>query len=491
MKKQFVKFGVIMLAGVLGLTACGEKNGTLKPENQSVEQQQSEQQTEQPSKDNGETAKVSKKEVDKTIAEFTSKYLEAYNQSDSAFIEVAFRDKNFLPQEIWDKIKVFGGQEQLEKPDGFYKLIINCDEDVLYSVNETNYENVREEVVERFRLFPGECFVIAKSKDVPLSFIVRAQKQPNFFAEKYVYENIEEESNAIHEVCMWTQERKPPLLCEEELYYMGAFRVKYKYGNIDLDGDGKNEKIYFWGDNLWSKIYSEKGEEKEIESVFCIDETTFNLAELAKKMKENGTDDSYYMPISSIEIIDIDETDDYKEIVLKRSGEWEAGGQNCGVFRYRNGELNYMGSMDVQTETIAACIQQGEKRILSTSTGGIFGMGSFSYQVVYELEGDKIVKKETDVKSMRQFNERFIAQNTADLNLYEKPDSENIVIVAKKGDNLLFLETDGKSYAAVKSFETGKIGYIRYHIEEEDYRVEYYKQPELKEVPFNNLPAWD
>lgn len=487
MKKKILTV-LILSAMVWNISACNRDMN--KEETVGKEVGTTEKTTASERKD---TQKSSKK-IDPAIQEFTSKYLDVYNQEGNAFIEVLFRNRDFVPDELWNKVNVIRLQEEGTQPH-VYKMIISCDDNVLYRMDQLVSEPVITEANKaNFYLSKGEFFIVEAPETIIWLPWVSAYKSPDFYADDDVYFPALEDKPQdfiLHDVAMWRKEANVPLLLQNEVYFdSGSYKIINKQRRIDLDGDGQEERLYFWGERSTDVDM----EMDNIKSKLLIDNIEFPIRELFDKNSKGEDLGGYSSDILAIEVIDIDPEDEYKEILLKKVLDIHGGMYYSQIYRYQDKELHYMGGLfSGQEDRISDFVYPEEAAIKLQESQYAFGF-NYTTPGVYRIEGGKLVKKEYDPKQMQLFDKRLILDVKEEINLYDSSNSNQVITILEKGDKAIFLETDNRSWIKIKSFHSEEEGYLLLKSNDQ-YEVSYPNQEHLNGKSmfdlFLDLPIWD
>ncbi|WP_036728372.1 SH3 domain-containing protein [Peptoniphilus mikwangii] len=498
MKCKFKILAILCLVIALNISACGKASNDVQNEekNKTENAQTNAKAEEENSKEENvkEEDKVEENiKIDKDIAEFTSKYLDFYNQDGNAYVEISFEEKNFVPEKVWKKvefIETYNKDDVLEKKPKFYKMLISCNNNVLFDVVSERYSGA-EKSLGKFKLNKGEAFIMPIYDRENSSCFIRANKFPDLYVDNFAdmptYFGYETEftKEISFNAFKWKKMLKPDLLANGYSYES----TSKKQGNVDLDGDKKLETIYFVSDG-WADSLNEDGEMEyaKFKGRFEIDEKDFDLTKIIKDevygkgMDENDT-------IYDLEVIDIDPNDNYKELALIISRET---GNDILMFHYKNGELKFIGgAYQVIYDRASICTSEKEPVFATRAYEHMF----FPYvrDIKYELKDEKFVELEFDTNEMFDFDSRITVYPTKVINIYKTPTDTKPIGSVNKDDVLLLLETDGKLWIKVKVFESGETGYVRLEHGNKKSKFEnsLYDQPEVDaETMFEGTPAY-
>ncbi|MDO4689892.1 MAG: hypothetical protein Q4A58_01165 [Fusobacterium sp.] len=412
-------------------------------------------------------------------SDIVKKYLDFFNQEDNAIIAVYFKNKEFLSEEQWKGLTLLDPQEKVQESLGNFKnyILVIANDDI----KNCRVMSLDGDELYSFSLKKTENFVIKNYEDKEIYINMSGDKE-NISLEIYGSEGLSEyysenEEYKIadygYEVRAWHEYKGYNETEENE-------NLPEKKGNIseeiDLDGDGKSEKISFLADGDTGK--------------FIIDEREYEIYQILALV-----DIEIFGPISNLEIIDIDKNDKHKEIVFRISGENELGKETFIIFHYKDGDLKYLGSLEYEAYHSLAEVVDSENNLINIKNNfGLYLDFPYNVSIMYKIKNEKLVL-ETKVEEMKFFDGRIVGIVRIPVNIYESTDSNKLLFKAKEGSILLFLETDHKSWIKVKDFKTGAIGYIRFiaktEKENEKYSdIKFFEQDELKLFSnvFMNLP---
>lgn len=493
------KFFVLMLSAVLCLsfTACN-KAETSSSENKSVIKQRNDDSKSKEENSNEDKTiddkKVDKKEiakVDDDVLKFTSHYIEVFGTDGEACMDIKFDNDDFIPSEVRKKIDVIGsdlgdnrdnsGQGKIDK-----HLIINFHDGALYRVS-TMADNANDiKTIKNFYLAKGDAFILDLSNE---QYTVDIFSADDINGQVLIMTSeIAFESGAVKEysVYRWEAQKKPSdfitsygMVSEEECNQMDAY--------VDLDGDGVNDSISY----VVKRGKPEFKEENEVVpsrfNKLTINDKEFDLD---KYDLVGQLQDLDYM--INIRIVDLDKKDKYKEIAIERPG--EHFNLLTDIFRYDNGELSHMGSMECVIDRFSSA-ENSDNYLVMNMDGGYFGF-NYTFDSVYSLKDGQITPSVQDSKKIYNHGKKIIVTVKEDVNFYSDKSDEKASTVLKKGDVVEFIETDEKSWIKVKSEQTGKVGYILLTFEPETFKVNFKDQEELnKKIDsirnvFEELPQW-
>lgn len=492
MKKKAICILVLSLILNIFLSACNnEKKQDLSKDNQKKEQNTDKNgEIDKDKKTDEEKSKesVKIKNADKDMAKFSKTYLDIHNQDENAFIHLSFKDKDFIPKDLLEKTKMFtingSGEEYNEEFFEGYKLIISCEDDILFRVS--NHEHMKNEkhVLDSFYMSKGDFFLIELKSTQNSSVSVEAYKEPDWYSYANIYIHPDEEQLLLNEgeilqdSNLWEKEEKQSIFAKTLTDYLENNNIYEKAVTVDLDGDNKDERIYFWGETEHF-IYDHE-DLTNLKKTLFIDDMEISLDELSKENPIEGLEG-----FDSIEIIDINKEDKYKEIVLIKD-DYQAYSSFGNVYHFKDGKMIYLGTIEWSGEN--AELLRGAYDNKLTVRSRAYTQFEYFFYNIYELKGEKIIETNNDtLKSMNNFHKRLSVYLNYDLNLYEKTDSKEPFEKLQKGDQLILLETDKKSQMKIKSINTGKVGYIKFLIDEENYNVHFQDQEELDNLEFIDI----
>lgn len=493
MKKKFLLSICFVMCSLVLMTACKNEQSGTTGEKTPVQTQTSQSK--------GDIPKPAPE-----VAAFTQKYLEAYEGEENAVIQLCFADKNEIPSEVLDKIRTveveIQPREEQEatgyEDEEYYSLIIGCQEGSLYQVNtyQGDFSVKTEEV---FYMAKGDAFLIPSNTNNKVFSEVnvdspdgRHSAKVSIYYNWYGFQEMKEagvidKRPVLHSVYTWEKEPVNSVFYQEVNQYPTQF-LKSR-GRVDLDGDKKEELIYF--QDTFEYFKEEASESSTIvQGRLVIDDRDYPFEELDHFF--DGDRELYNDGFRDIEIIDLDESDSYKEIVLQKQPQIEPMGRYAIILRYDKGELHPLGGFySAWEDNIASITNPKEKTVEVMQEGGGLFMNYYR-KSTYQLKGDKIEPIPEETHKMSLYNQKLILSIMKPLNFYEEKESEQPMEMLKSGSILLFLETDAESWVKVKDFDTGKTGYLRFESDVENYGWKMYGQPELGDpyYIFFNLPAW-
>lgn len=490
---------ILILSAVLSLSfAACNKAEKPSPENGSVTNQKNDD-----SKSNEDKVKEDKKtdrkeiaKVDYDVLKFTSHYIEVFGKDGDACFDIKFIKDDFIPNDIKGKINVLkadssgenksNGENNENSKDMVYKhLIINFHDGALYRVSTMADSADDLKTVKSVYLAKGDAFILDCTNQ---QYTVDIFSADDMGGRSTIWaSDIDFEGNAKrkYSIYRWEVQRKPSDFIsslgnsfEEESEQMDAY--------IDIDGDGVKDNIRYVVrkddyDNPNSSVMPSRFNKLTINDK----EFDLNKYDLVGELQDLNN-------LLSINIMDLDAKDKYKEIVIERPG----GHINylSDVFRYDNGELSHIGSMEYVADS-SFSLGNSNDELLMPMTGGYFGF-DYTFDTIYMLKDGKIVEKEQETKKIYNYDKKIVVTLKKDINLYDEKTDEKASTVLKKGDIVEFIETDQKSWIKVKSEQTGKVGYILLTFDLESFNVKFKNQEELNNKiqsindVFEDLPQW-
>lgn len=430
---------------------------------------------------------------------YTQKYLDFYDQKDNALILMAFDEKEFLNEEIWNNVPFIDPQktsdQDLGKLDGYY-WIIACD-DIDFSLgnhrNEVKGEYIFSEL-EKLSLKRGESFIKAQYDNPNDLMNVVYANSKNITDRKLRLDLGNFFPSDNHSVLIWQnneniKENSAFISLEKSNKSLPKYKLKGSEienfeieenfitaeGKIDLDGDGKEDRISFDGDSPFgylreisiSHILKQSGNLK-------INDDNFPLSSLSPYDitidRPNRILDMY--------IIDIDPKDKFKEILLEIE-DVTSHNYKYLVFHYEDNDLYEIGEIEVTLPEYLKNSVNQKNSSLDTKYLTTIGYMEYEKAVSYKLKDDIFVMEEIGESEFNSYDIRLTTVANKAINIYKKPDSDEILFVAKEGQRFIFLKTDNHSWIEVKEFESGEKGYLRFT--ENDEGFSFYQQAELGE----------
>ena len=208
---------------------------------------------------------------------------------------------------------------------------------------------------------------------------------------------------------------------------------------VDLDGDGKNEKVFYSLDD------------------FKINDVSYKET-IATKVYEDTPDEFTYI------IVDLDKNDNQKEIVLKSEG--PSDDPSAHFFTYKNGSLIFLGGVPTNVSYTSF-----------DGKGNIYGdvrlniLQTWFAPETWVLKDNKIVYSEDHIYYPRPYTLTL----KVDLPVYENMDSQNTFII--KPQKVTITQTDDKLFC---------------YLEAEDGSKGWFKVDNHNRLPdLNNIAAWD
>lgn len=437
------------------------------------------------------------KKVEPEIWNFTKSFIKAYNQKENAFIVLQLEDLSDLPKSFLDKVEIVSVERSLlqgNEKDGrtFYSLLISCEDATFFEIIKEN-EVFGEMEKQALFLNKGEAVLIEEYEEVFFHTHVKAFRGVEKFSEKYIFyeenplnTNFLSESNrsfVLHHVILWEKHRIPQLIYYTELNENPL--ISSGEGNVDLNGDGKEERISF--KSAFFKQDEQTGKKVFAEGRLMIDDMEFSLEDIA------GSDDfdrskGYGLCVGNMEIVDMDLRDSRKEILFQIEDE-NTDIKGYKVYHYEPGRLVCIGKIEDEfNQFVQSRVDQENKSIVCDMRSSKF-VCNYTYPKTYVLRNKQLVKKEEKSTILADYERRIILLVAEELNLYEGTNVDKIVMMLKRGSTINFLETDHENWIKVKDFDTGKIGYLRF-----DYEgirgIQFYQQPGLEiQDALKRLPA--
>lgn len=414
-------------------------------------------------------------------SDIVKKYLDFFDQEDNVIVAVYFKNKEFLSEDEWKGLTVLDPQEKVQESLGNFKnyILVIAKNDI----KSCDIRTMTDKEITLFALKKGESFVVKSYEDIDIIITMSGEKEENII-ELFG-------SQGLRLYCTENGEMEFPDYgyIVQSWYEYEGYNETQKNGDIskevDLDGDGKVEKLSFTADD---ELVIVEEVEKNHSGEIIIDGEKFSTYDLLKMANM----DFQSFPVSNLEVIDIDKNDKYKEIAFRISDENELGEETFILFHYKDGNLKYLGSLEYAYGKLAKAMDSENDLLNIKRNFGLY-LG-FPYKVsrIYKIKNEKLIF-EPKVEEIKFFGQRIVGIVKIPVNIYETTDSNKLLFKAKEGSSLLFLETDHKSWIKVKDFETGVVGYIRFIIEKEDIdfpEFKFFEQEELRSFfnVFINLP---
>lgn len=229
-------------------------------------------------------------------------------------------------------------------------------------------------------------------------------------------------------------------------------------GKMDLDGDGKEDVILFNGDSSfgWLREVTNSLVLKQ-SGILKINDKSFALASLSPY--DLSIDKPYR--ILDINIIDIDPKDKYKEILLQIE-DVVSPNYKYLVLHYEDNDLYQIGEIDITSPEYLKNSVNQENASLDTKYLTTIGYMEYEKAVSYKLKDDFFFMEELGLSELNNYSTRITTAANKAVNIYKKPDSDEILFVVKAGQEFIFLKTDSHSWIEVKEFESGEKGYLRF-----------------------------
>ncbi len=479
-RKIFIS--VLCLVLTLSFTACNKKEetnvGTVK--NETASQKEDDKKVRENKEEKKEDKKAVNKKIEKVddkVLKFTSKYLEQFDDDTYSCVLINFKNDDFIPDEIREKIKTVdiskygkpgNGIEQDFKP--YKSLVINFREGALYKISTTADKIEDLKFVKAAYLAKGDA-ILLENADKYYKVDIYSADEIDGVSNCYPFTTYNDESpEKIYSICRWTKRSQPSVFANDRMYTEkdGATRMT---ANVDLNGDDMKD------------IISIKALERK-ENLFGIDNRFFSLAKWKILINDKEFDLMSFDKIKNFDdgekyiriyIQDFDKSDRYKEIFVDIAG--NEHNIFTEVFRYDNGELTHIGTMERKQGIDFSNNTKDNICIMPYTDAFVF---SYGYDRIYSIKEDKVVEDVQESKKIYMEDSAILGTLKVDINLYEKNKSDKKSDVLKKGEVIWLQETDGKSWIKVKSIETGKSGYLLVTINEENESINFKDQEDLK-----------
>lgn len=207
--------------------------------------------------------------------------------------------------------------------------------------------------------------------------------------------------------------------------------------SVDLNNDGIMESVSYVlnkSDNTFkSSVLSFLVSDMDYKDILCGESGELDV------YMTNPSKQWYY-------IVDIDETDNFKEIAITDDG--PSADPKTYFFRYDKNELKYIGSIPDYPNS-ETCIFNGDGTIVSKSMLNI--LQTWSAPATWKIDkNDFLVKSDEDIYypySSNSLNQKLIR----DIFIYNKPDlsSDRKIVLAKS--SITFVSTDNKHWVSIKT----------------------------------------
>ena len=476
-RKIFISVLCLVLA--ISFTACNKKEetnvGTVK--NETASQKEDDKKVSE-NKEDKKVVNKNMEKVDDKLLKFTSKYLEEFDDNSYSCMVISFKNDDFIPDEIREKIKTIdiskygkpgNGIEQGFKP--YKSLVINFREGALYKISTTADKIEDLKFVKAAYLAKGDA-ILLENADKYYKVDIYSADEIDGVSNCYPFTTYNDESpEKMYSIYRWTKRSQPSVFANDRMYTEkdGATRMT---ANVDLNGDDMKD------------IISIKALERK-ENLFGIDNSFFSLAKWKILINDKEFDLMSFDKLKnfddgekniSIYINDIDKSDKYKEIFIDIAG--NEHNIFTEVFRYDNGELTHIGTME-REQSIS--LSNNTKNGICLMPNINYGLGfSYGYDKIYSIKDSKVVEDSQESKKIYMEDSAVFGTLKVDINLYEKNNSDKKSDVLKKGEVIWLQETDDKSWIKVQSIETGKSGYLLLSRNSDDGSIKFKDQEDLK-----------
>ncbi|EFM39769.1 hypothetical protein HMPREF0379_0389 [[Eubacterium] yurii subsp. margaretiae ATCC 43715] len=473
--KRKIFISVLCLALALSFSACNKKeasnSGTIK--NETASQKDDDKKV----TENKKTKNKDIEEVDDKVLNFTSKYLEQFDDNSYSCILINFKNDDFIPEDIREKIKTINVSKYGKPGNGIEKgykpyksLVINLREGALYKISTTADKIDDLRFIKGAYLAKGDALLL-ENADKFYNINIYSADEIDGISNCYPFTTYNNESpEKRYTLYRWLQKSQPSFFVNDRMY-TEKDNATSMTANIDLNGDGMKDIVSIKAIEQKENVFSDKLFFSSLKWKILINDKEFDLMSFDKL--KNFEDVEKYIRIY---IQDFDKSDKYKEIFIDIAGnEYNIFTE---VFRYDNGELTHIGSMERKQ---AISFSNNTKDGICLMPNINYGLGfNYLYDRIYSIKDGKVVEEVQDVKKIHYSDSEMLGTLKVDLNLYEKVDSEKKSDVLKKGEVICLQETDDKSWIKVKSIETGKSGYLLVTINEENGSINFKDQEALK-----------
>lgn len=449
MKKKII-FKIIILLCIFSLFGCKKEN------KEAIEL-----------KENNLASDIVQKSKQTNTLNFTKKYVDFYNQKGNAFVEVYFNDESFLPKEVLDELTIINIGNEKNFKNVINLLFINVDDRTDYQIKPIEDYYVNENTSNIISLEKGEAFLVRIDQlhVIDSGIFISAEKDNKFLERHIIFDyELNEEIKNLQQVIIWDSKKNGENINEKLIRDETSKQLKYN-AELDLDGDGKGEKISFVSEFSPSESDKEKGK-------LIINGKEFLLKDLRK---DSGIRFEKTAEIYDIELTDINAKDMTKEICLKCRLDNEFYLDSALFFSYKNEKLEFLNEILIASYyNFNDCIDSSKSELIVPQKD-IFTefydeatLPEFKYFETYSFNGDKITKIKEEkinifsVASTLYDNRRVVARINDDaVKLYDDSDLNSSYSKTQENDILIFLETYyTKPFIKVKRFSDNKYYYI-------------------------------
>lgn len=423
------------------------------------------------------------------IVNFTKKYLDFYSQEDNIFLVLSFEDKDFLEDELWKNIPQFEIQkaEKTETSNENYALIIPLKDGYTYEIRENVANSTEFKTLFLKALKRGETLIVKNWASLYTNTLIVKKENSDGESHEFNYyaydgiplfidvfcENEKGINSDISQNIISTEEKD--------------FQI-YANAKLDLNQDGMDEEISFITQINEENMELSSGNKTKL----LISNKIFEFSHLLALAGIEEGDLYWNSPILNMEILDIDKNDKYQELVFVVDGNRFA--PSLGLFfHYDGNDLKYIGTVNHPLEeNFTACVDSKSSNLKVKEWNNLLGFSSFQ-EKSYSIK-ENILQEVENISDIVFLDKKIIGIAKENIEVYKEKDSDELLFTTEKGDNLLFVSSNFKSWIEVKDFNSGKTGYLQFQVKENKYGEEmfFHKQEDLKDKTiqetFDNLP---
>lgn len=219
--------------------------------------------------------------------------------------------------------------------------------------------------------------------------------------------------------------------------YQGGEEVK-----VDLDGDGVLESLQYKVREQQNDFGANNGEVTNVE-----ERMKFFINGKERLTAENAEGELLLeAPSKEFIIVDIDEKDDYKEIVFIDEG--PSADYTTTYFRYDHGKLIYLGMTYDDRNGVL-----GDGKIISSERASI--LQTWWIDKVYELKNNILQEVPQEL-----YETDFVVGLLREVPIYQEKDEMSETFTVKEGEKIRLLGTDNISWIAIET-QDGRKGWIK------------------------------
>lgn len=423
------------------------------------------------------------------IVNFTKKYLDFYSQEDNIFLVLSFKDKDFLEEELWKNIPQFEIQEaeKTEKKTENYTLIISLKDGYNYEIRENVKNSDEYKTLFSKSLKRGESLIVKNWASLYDNSLNVKKENSNGEVHEFNYYTYDDIPLFIDLFC--ENEKKDNTDIQQNILSVEEKDLQiYISGKLDLNQDGMDEEISFITQINEENMELSSGNKTKL----LISNKIFEFSHLLALAGIEEGDLYWNSPILNMEILDIDKNDNYQELVFVVEGNRFA--PSLGLFfHYDGNDLKYIGTVNHPLEeNFTACVDSKNSNLKVKEWNNLLGFSSFQ-EKSYSIKENRLQEVE-NISDIVFLDKKIIGIAKENIEVYKEKDSDELLFTTEKGDNLLFVSSNFKSWIEVKDFNSGKTGYLQFQVKENKYgeKMFFHKQENLKDKTiqetFDNLP---